>query len=137
MKRKMTEIGTSLIFSSFFFPFPFFISFAPQPFNSKHLSCKDSADVVVAVVGVEWGGGLERAPLTRPHSLIPVTVMSTSRVPFACLCRLRRAPRSHPVYGLSNGLRTHYQQSRAALLGPPLHPSTPPPPPPCQLASAV
>lgn len=80
MKRKMTEISTSLIFSFFFFPFPFYISFAPQPFNSKHLSCKDSADVVVAVVGVEGGGGLERAALTRPHSLIPVTVMSTSRV---------------------------------------------------------
>lgn len=133
MKRKMTEISTSRIFS-FFFPFPFFISFAPQPFNSKHLSCKDSADVVVvAAVGVEGGGGLERAPLTRPHSLIPVTVMSTSRVPFARLCRLRRAPRSHPVYGLSNGLQTHYQQSRAALLRPP--PLNPPPP--CQLASAV
>lgn len=125
VKRKMTEISTSRIFPSFFFSFPLF---APQPFNSKHLSRKDSADVV-AVVAVGGGGGRsERAALTRPHSLIPVTVMSTSRVPFGRLWRPRRAPRSRPVYGLSNGLQTHYQQSRAAPPQPSPRPCTLPPP---------
>lgn len=122
MKRKMTEISTSPIFFFFFFSL-FLFSFLSLP--SLSIPNTSRAKIPPTWWWSGWrgegGGGLERAPLTRPHSLIPVTVMSTSRVPFARLCRLRRAPRSHPVYGLSNGLQTHYQQSRAALLGPPLH----------------
>lgn len=83
-----------------------------HPFNFKHLLCKDE--------GAEEGGwGLFRAVLTRPHlagaSLHAyfVTVMSTSG------CHLDVSSGwgtsgSHPVYGLSNGLQTHYQQSCVA-----------------------